>query len=156
MRSTSRAAEWKHRCVPETAFKHEHRVTYSECTVGNHVYYSRYLDILEAARGEFFRAVSQPLRQWQENGTAFPVLGVRIDYKGPARYDDVVTTELWVTEMKGIRLTIGFRMLRADGSPLAEGETRHICATVHEKPQRLPQELLKAFEPFVRLPAEGA
>ena len=31
-------------------FLHRHRVTYAECTVGNHVYYSRYLDLLESAR----------------------------------------------------------------------------------------------------------
>lgn len=30
------------------------RVTYADCTVGNHVYYSRYPDFLEEARGEFF------------------------------------------------------------------------------------------------------
>jgi acyl-CoA thioesterase FadM len=31
-------------------FQHHLRVTASDCTVGNHVYYSRYLDWLEAAR----------------------------------------------------------------------------------------------------------
>jgi acyl-CoA thioesterase FadM len=38
-------------------FCHTHRVTYAECTVGNHVYHSRYLDLLEAARGEFIRSL---------------------------------------------------------------------------------------------------
>ena len=36
-------------------FRHHHRVTYAECTIGDHVYHSRYLDLLEAARGEFMR-----------------------------------------------------------------------------------------------------
>jgi acyl-CoA thioester hydrolase len=142
--------------VPEIAFKHQHRVTYGECTVGNHVYYSRYLDMLEEARGEFFRQQSQPLRQWQESGTAFPVIGARIDYKGPARYDDLITIELWITEMRGVRLSIGFRITQADGSVLAEGETRHVCASVQEKPQRLPKELVERFQPFVRAPANAA
>ena len=38
-------------------FRHTHRVTYAECTVGDHVYHSRYLDLLEAARGEFMRSL---------------------------------------------------------------------------------------------------
>ena len=38
-------------------FRHPHRVTYAECTVGNHIYHSRYLDLLEAARGEFLRSL---------------------------------------------------------------------------------------------------
>jgi acyl-CoA thioester hydrolase len=140
--------------VPEVAFRHQHRVIYAECTVGNHVYYSRYLDILEEARGEFFRKIGQPLRQWQESGTAFPVLGVKIDYRAPARYDDFVTIELWINELKGVRLNIGFRMAHSDGNLLAEGETRHVCASLSEKPQRLPEELVEGFKPFLRAPSE--
>ena len=46
-------------------FRHSHRVTYAECTMGNHIYYARYLDLLEAARGEFFRSLGTTLRHWQ-------------------------------------------------------------------------------------------
>ena len=34
-------------------YRHQHRVSYALCTVGNHVYHSRFLDILEIARCEF-------------------------------------------------------------------------------------------------------
>ena len=64
-------------------FRHTHRVVYAECTVGNHVYYSRYLDMLEEARGELLRQLGCSARQWQEAGTAFPVIGLEISYKGP-------------------------------------------------------------------------
>jgi acyl-CoA thioester hydrolase len=156
MRLDNPEGRWKNAPVSESTFKHQHRVTYGECTVGNHVYYSRYLDMLEEARGEFFRQQSQTLRQWQESGTAFPVISARIDYKGPARYDDVIALELWITEMRGVRLSFGFRITQADGSLLAEGETRHVCATIEEKPQRLPKELIERFQPFVRLPSAAA
>ena len=53
-------------------FRFEHRVPYALCTLGNHVYYSRYLDILEEARGEFFRHLGQPLLAWQEATPSFP------------------------------------------------------------------------------------
>jgi acyl-CoA thioester hydrolase len=142
--------------MSENTFKHQHRVTYGECTVGNHVYYSRYLDMLEEARGEFFRQQGQSLRQWQESGTAFPVISARIDYKGPARYDDLIVLELWLTEMRGVRLSVGFRIAQADGGLLAEGETKHICATIHEKPQRLPKELIECFQPFIHSPSAAA
>jgi len=39
-------------------FSCTHRVSYAECTLGNHVYHSRFLDILERARGEFFRSLA--------------------------------------------------------------------------------------------------
>lgn len=63
-------------------FIHPVRVTYAECTVGNHVYYGRYLDYLEEARGEFFRQMGCPLLQWQQAETIFPVIELRLRYKG--------------------------------------------------------------------------
>jgi acyl-CoA thioester hydrolase len=137
--------------VQAAIFKFQHRVTYAECTIGNHVYYARYLDILEAARGEFFRHAGAPLQALQDSGIAFPVIGLEIAYKGPARYDDLLTVELWISEMKGVRLHCGFKIIDPDGRLLAEGETRHVCATTDEKPRRMPQELTERLSPFVRL-----
>jgi acyl-CoA thioesterase FadM len=57
----------------ESPFRFPRRITCSECTIGNHVYYSRYLDLLEEARGEFFRSIGWPLLKLQELGIAFPV-----------------------------------------------------------------------------------
>ena len=76
-------------------FRNSQRVNYSHCTVGNHVYHSRYLDLLEAARGEFFRALGLPLSVLQQGNLAFPVTECHISYFAPARYDEVVTTDLW-------------------------------------------------------------
>jgi acyl-CoA thioester hydrolase len=133
-----------------SVFRHTHRVVYSECTVGNHVYYARYLDMLEEARGEFMRQLGCPARQWQEAGTVFPVIGVEIAYQTPARYDDLLTIELWVAELGGARLNVGFRILGAGGALLAKGVTRHVCATTDEKPKRLPKELIELLRPFLR------
>jgi acyl-CoA thioester hydrolase len=133
-----------------SVFRHTHRVVYAECTIGNHVYYSRYLEMLEAARGEFMRQLGCSASQWQEAGVAFPVIGLEISYQAPARYDDLLTIELWVAEAGGVRLTVGFRILNANGALLAEGVTRHVCATTAEKPKRLPKDLLEALRPFLR------
>jgi acyl-CoA thioester hydrolase len=136
--------------MPESVFRHAHRVVYAECTVGNHVYYARYLDMLEAARGEFMRQLGCSASQWQEAGTAFPVIGVEIAYKGPARYDDLLAIELWIAEMGGVRLTVGFRILNDGGALLAEGVTRHICASTDERPKRLPKELVESLRPYLK------
>jgi acyl-CoA thioester hydrolase len=138
--------------VSGSVYKHQHRVIYGECTLGNHVYYSRYLEILEGARGEFFRHVGCPLLGLQEAGTGFPVIGLQIAYKGPARYDNLLAIELWVNELGGIRLNIGFRILNTGRTLLAEGETRHVCASLDEKAKRLPKELIEKLQPFLRSP----
>lgn len=128
-------------------FQHRHRVTYSECTVGNHIYYSRYLDILETARGEFFRQLGRTFLQWQEQNTIFPVVECRLRYKAPARYDDLLTIEAWLTSLERIRLNFAYRILNGQNL-LLEAETFHVCTGLDEKPKRLPEELcslLKAY-----------
>src|SRR4051812_16907441 len=127
--------------MPESVFCYTHRVTYAECAPGNHVYYSRYLDLLEAARGEFFRQLGCSFSDWQAKGVIFPVIECRVRYKAPARYDDVLTIEVRLTTMEGVRLGFGYRVLSENQRLFAEAETLHVCTDCDEKLKRLPQEL---------------
>ncbi|MBI3879000.1 MAG: acyl-CoA thioesterase [Verrucomicrobia bacterium] len=137
-------------------FQHTHRVTYSECTVGNHIYYARYLDLLEAARGEFFRSLGKTLLAWQEAGVIFPVLEAAVRYQAPARYDDVLTIAVWLTELRGVRATFAHRITDASGRLILEAETKHACTNLAEKPCRPPAELVAKLKPFVQpAAAEG-
>jgi len=131
-------------------FRHTHRVTYAECTLGNHVYYARYLDFLEAARGEFFRDLGATLLQWQEQGTIFPVIECRLRYKAPARYDDVLTIEVWPARVERTRLNFAGRISNQTGKLILEAETFHVCAGLNEKPKRLPEELVAKLAPYSR------
>ena len=131
-------------------FKYSHRVTYAECTVGNHIYYSRYLDLLEAARGEFFRRLGVSFLQWQEQQVVFPVIDCRLRYKAPARYDDLLAIELWLTAAERIRLNFAYRILNQNQTLLVEAETSHVCAGTDERAKRLPENLLQLLQPYLR------
>jgi acyl-CoA thioester hydrolase len=122
-------------------FRYPHRVSYAECTVGNHVYHSRYLDWLEAARGEFIRALGATVLQWQERDVVFPVIEARLRYKSPARYDDLLTIEVWPAAIERVRLNFAHRVVNQNGKLVLEAETFHVCTGVNEKPKRLPPEL---------------
>jgi acyl-CoA thioester hydrolase len=122
-------------------FRYLHRVTYAECTVGNHVYHARYLDLLEAARGEFMRSLGSTVLEWQECDTIFPVIECRLRYKLPARYDDLLTIEVWPTLMEGVRLNFAHRVTNQDGKLVLEAETFHACTGLNDKPKRVPEEL---------------
>ena len=138
--------------MPAEIFHHLHRVTYAECTVGNHVYHSRYLDQLEAARGEFCRALGEPLEQLQHTGFIFPVIECQLRYRAPARYDDLLTIELWLTELGRARLTFAYRVLGPAGKLLLEATTEHACTSLEEKPQRLPAPLVEKLRRFLHPP----
>jgi YbgC/YbaW family acyl-CoA thioester hydrolase len=131
-------------------FQHRHRVTYAECTAGNHVYYSRYLDILEAARGEFFRHLGVSFLQWQERQIIFPVIECRLRHHAPARYDDLLVIEIWPAALGRVRLNFGSRVLNQAGAVILLAETSHACTGLDEKPRRLPEELEKLLRPWMR------
>lgn len=133
-------------------FRYTHRVTYAECTVGDHIYHSRYLDVLEAARGEFMRAVGRSVLAWQAAGSIFPVIEARVRYKAPARYDDLLTVEVWITRLGGVRVNFGHRILNQAGEVILEAETFHCCTGLDEKPKRLPDELAGKLTQYVRAP----
>lgn len=157
-------------------FIHRHRVIYGECTLGNHVYYARYLDFLESARGEFFRNCGFPMSALQDAGVLFPVVEVQLRYFAAARYDDVLAIQIAVQRMDRVRLdfhcTIGQVTDLGDRScgepqetaadagneqratrrsawkPLVEGVTRHVCTDLKDRPRRIPTELAAALQPW--------
>jgi acyl-CoA thioester hydrolase len=137
-----------------SVFHYTHRVTFADCTLGNHIYHSRYLDLLEAARGEFFRHLGKTFLEWQEQDTIFPVIECRLRYKSPARYDELLKIEVQVTAAEGVRLNFHHQILRDSGSPLVEVETWHVCTNLQDRPKRLPDELLQQLQPY--LTAESA
>ena len=130
-------------------FRYTHRVTYAECTVGDHIYHARYLDLLEAARGEFMRALGTPVLELQNADYIFPVIEARLRYKAPARYDDQLTIEVWMTLVERVRLNFGHRIVNQDSKLLLEAETCHCCTSRDEKPKRLLPELVEKLLPFL-------
>ena len=136
-------------------FRYAHRVTYAECTVGNHVYHSRYLDWLEAARGEFLRKLGPTVLEWQEHGLIFPVIEARLRYKSPARYDDVLAIEVWPTTIERVRLNFAHRVIAQTGKLILEAETFHVCTGLNEKPKRVPEELAAKLAPYLNIGAKA-
>ena len=131
-------------------FRCTHRVTYAECTLGDHIYHSRYLDLLEAARGEFMRSLGQPVLELQATDFIFPVIEARLRYKFPARYDDLLTIEVWLTLIQRVRLNFGHRILNQDGKLILEADTLHACTSREEKPKRLPEHLVATLKPYLK------
>ena len=133
-------------------FRHPYRVNYADCTLGNHVYHSRYLDWLEIARGEFIRSLGSTVLEWHERDVIFPVIEARLSYKSPARYDDLLTIEVCPTAIERVRLNFGHRIVNQAGKLVLEAETFHACTGVNEKPRRLPEELAEKLRPYLNGP----
>ncbi|MFM1769446.1 MAG: hypothetical protein RJA22_1975 [Verrucomicrobiota bacterium] len=132
---------------------------YAECTLGNHVYHSRYLDILDRARGEFFRRLGHPLAALTEAGVLLPVSESWLRYKAAARYDDALRVEVRVAEVGRVRVAFAFQIWHEDGGDgrlLLEAGTVHGCTGLEGRPQRLPEAVRAALAALVVPPARDS
>jgi acyl-CoA thioester hydrolase len=73
------------------------RVRYSETDQMGVVYHGNYLPYFEIGRVEWLRSHGISYKSMEENGIALPIVNININYKKPARYDDLLTV---VTKLK--------------------------------------------------------
>ncbi|WP_293895686.1 thioesterase family protein [Flavobacterium sp.] len=74
------------------------RVRYSETDQMSVVYHGNYVPYFEMGRVEWLRNKGISYKSLEENGIALPIVSMTINYKKPARYDDLLTV---ITRFKG-------------------------------------------------------
>ena len=84
------------------------RVNYSETDQMGVVYHARYLVWLDVARCEHLRRTGIAYADLEHRGLRLAVGDLRIRYRHPARYDDLVRVRCWVRECVPRRVTFGY------------------------------------------------
>ncbi len=67
------------------------RVRYSETDQMGVVYHGNYLPYFEIGRVEWLRDKGVSYKWMEENGIALPIVSLSLNYKKPARYDELLT-----------------------------------------------------------------
>lgn len=120
----------------------EFRVYYEDTDAGGVVYHARYLGFFERGRTEFFRDRGLSVQQLHEEGRVFPVVRMEIDFRYPARLDDLVRIETELVAVGNTSFTMLQRLLRVhDEKLLVEGKVTLVCVDTAMKPRRLPEQL---------------
>jgi acyl-CoA thioester hydrolase len=118
------------------------RVIYGDTDQAGIVYYANYLRFFEAGRNEFIRARGLRYRDFEARfGLRLPVAEAQVSYRAPARYDDLITVETSLAEVRRASARFGYRIVR-EGEVLATGHTLHACVDLEGRLQRMPAELL--------------
>jgi acyl-CoA thioester hydrolase len=119
------------------------RVNYSETDQMGVVYHARYLVWLDVARCEYIRSAGRSYASLEEQGFRLAVGDLRIRYRQPARYDDLVRVRCWVREAASRRITFGYLVDVPDrGQVVATAETAMFVLGRELTPARLPAEVL--------------
>ena len=122
--------------------KTEIRVIYGDTDQMGVVYYANYLRFFEAGRNEFIRARGMRYRDFEvDHGLRLPVTEAQVRYRTPARYDDLLTVETTLVELRRASARFGYRVLRGE-EVLATGATVHACVDLEGRVQRLPAALV--------------
>ncbi|HUK67048.1 MAG TPA: thioesterase family protein [Anaeromyxobacteraceae bacterium] len=118
------------------------RVIYGDTDQMGVVYYANYLRYFEAGRNEFIRAKGVTYREFEdEHGLALPVVEVAVRYRQPARYDDLLSVEVALSEIRRASARFEYRVTRA-GDLIATGHTIHACVDGGGRARRMPENLL--------------
>jgi len=122
------------------AYEAEIRVRYQETDNMGVVYYGNYFIWFEVARTEYFRSLGLVYRDLEAKGVYLMVAAASCQYKCPARYDDLIKIETWVSELKNTSLKFEYK-LYAEGKLIAAGDSLHVFTNKSGKPTKMPEEI---------------
>ncbi|WP_157016493.1 tol-pal system-associated acyl-CoA thioesterase [Mesorhizobium xinjiangense] len=126
------------------------RIYYADTDFSGVVYHARYLEFLERGRSDFLRLAGVHHTELADGSLGERIVWVvrrmEIDFRNPARMDDIVTIDTRTVDISGARIFMAQEMKR--------GETVLVTAKVEAaiigesgRPRRFPKDWVEAFMP---------
>lgn len=122
------------------------RVYYEDTDFSGVVYHARYLHFMERGRTDFLRClgIEQGKMAAADDNLVFVVHRMEIDFKSPARMDDILTIHTATEKAAGAKLILG-QEIRRDSTPLIAARVTVAVINARGRPQRLPAAITEKF-----------
>jgi acyl-CoA thioester hydrolase len=136
--------------LTETGHLLEARVYYANTDFSGAVYHARYLEFLQRGRIEYLRLVGVHHAELAggKHGeqSIWIIRRMKIEFRQPARVDDLLTIETKTAEISGARAIL-MQTIRRGGEVLVEARVE--CALIDDdgRPQRFPKQWRRLFRP---------
>ena len=128
------------------------RIYYEDTDAGGIVYYARYLQFAERARTEILRLAGIAQSELRDShDVVFAVSRCEVDYRRPARRDDLVEVRSRLVGLRGARLSAAQGVWRA-GEELVRLAVDIAAVRGDGRATRIPAPVRAALEPFVQQP----
>ena len=86
------------------------RVRYSETDQMGVVYHGNYAQYFEMGRVEWLRNMGVSYKWMEENGVMLPVVSLTMNYKKPARYDDLITVKTIFKSQTSVKIEFDYEI----------------------------------------------
>ncbi len=107
-----------------TDFSIDVRVYFEDTDFGGVVYYANYLKFMERARTEYLRTLGYKQSQlFDDQRRMFVVRSAHLEYKAPARFDDVLSVTVKVEQLRKASIRFSQCCCRKDNSSHGVTET---------------------------------
>ena len=126
------------------------RVYYADTDFSGVVYHARYLEFLERGRSDFLRLAGVHHTELADGlhgeKLVWVVRRMEIDFRAPARIDDVLTIDTRTENVSGARIFMAQTIRRGDDL-LIEAKIEAAIVSENGRPRRFPKEWAAAFLP---------
>ena len=128
-------------------FTFEIRTRYGETDQMGVIYYGIYPQYLEVARVEWLRSLGISYKELEALGVMLPVVSLQINYKRPARYDELLSITLTLREKPTSKITFDYQIFNEEKQLLSEANTTLVFVNKETfKPIKCPDFILEKIE----------
>ncbi len=127
------------------------RVRFAETDQMSVAHHSAYIVWLEAARIEWLRERGLDYRKLEAAGVSLAVSAVSVQYHRSSQFDDLLTIDAIMTELKSRRVAFRYVVSR-EGETVATGESLHTPVNASGRTVRLPEMWLASLQAHVSKP----
>ncbi len=99
------------------------RVRYSETDQMGVVYHGNYAQYFEMGRVEWLRNIGISYKWMEENGVMLPVVSLNINYKKPARYDDLLRVKTIFKSQTSAKIEFDYEIYNEQNELLTIGNS---------------------------------
>lgn len=97
------------------------RVRYAETDQMGVVYHGNYAQYFEMGRVEWLRNLGVSYKWMEENGVMLPVVSLEMNYKKPARYDDVLRVKTVLKSQNSVKIEFDYEIYNEQNELLTTG-----------------------------------
>lgn len=125
------------------------RVRYGETDKMGYLYYGHYPEYFEVSRTDMIRLFGLTYKEIEDHGIIMPVRSLKVDFKLPARYDDLLVVRSSLKELPVIKLDIDYEVINAQNQLICTGNTILAFVDIHTgRPRRAPDFFIQAVEKY--------